>query len=144
MKKISLYLFSTLLVAMLSVGFTSCGDDDDDDDGSGGGGSSSLSGWWMSESYDGWGGYKWCHALHFINGSVVDYYDDVASGRYWDDKYGNFSVAFGGKSGWYYQDGCETRYNYYIQNNILHLYNASSAKSINFFNGTPSGYSKVK
>lgn len=45
MKKNFYYLLSMMMVAMLCVGFTSCGDDDDDDDVPGGG-SATLVGTW--------------------------------------------------------------------------------------------------
>ena len=75
------FLFAMLALigaALLSVGFTSCSSDDDEEEGNGGNGN--LIGWWMTTPYEGWEGYEFCKALHFIDGSVVDYYEYVANG----------------------------------------------------------------
>lgn len=59
-KKSLLYLFSVLVVAVLSIGFVACGGDDDDDNGGAGGGSSNsqnvLVGTWSCTITDSCGG----------------------------------------------------------------------------------------
>ena len=134
-----------MMMAFVSVGFTACGSDDDDDNGRGS--SSNLTGWWMTESWKGWDGYDFCEALHFINDNTVDYYSFVANGKYWtynDILDGDYSASFPGKAGWYFQEGCNVHFTYYIKDNILYMYNAIDVKTLNFYNGYPNGYSKVK
>ncbi|MBR1668249.1 MAG: hypothetical protein IJ693_08220 [Bacteroidaceae bacterium] len=55
MKKNYLWsMLTTVMVAMLSIGFVSCGDDDDDNGGGTSGGSSALVGTWYSIISEGW------------------------------------------------------------------------------------------
>ena len=145
MKKKAISWMTVMLMAFVCVGFAACGGDDDDDTKSGE--SSSLIGWWMTQPSKLWGDYDFCEALHFINDNTVDYYSDVANGKYWTNNdiiTGDYSVAFPGKAGWYYQKDCNVHFTYYIEGNILYLYNSSDVKMIDFYGGYPNHYSKVK
>ena len=147
-KNIFNWMTIMLMAFVVCVGFAACGSDDDDDDNNNGGrASSSLTGWWMTESWKGWDGYDFCEALHFINDNTVDYYSLVANGKYWTNNdiiSGDYSAPFSGKAGWYFQKDCNVHYTYYIIDNILYMYNASDAMTLNFYNGYPNGFSKVK
>jgi len=135
----------SLLVIVLVTGFgisvASCGDDNDEEWSGGGSESSSLSGWWMDEEYVGWENVPFCTALHFTGRNTVDYYPLLAADKqYW----GSNTVAFPGKSGWYCQRGGESHCTYTLQGNTLYITDGGSVRTISCYNGTPSGFHKVK
>ena len=132
MKTKCLKLLAMLLVVATCMGFASCSDDDEENSSS----SNNLKGWWFTDPWEGWNGYKFIEAFNFLNNSEVVYYSYVANGTYWDD----WSASFPGKSGWYYQNGCEGRYSYKIVDKILYLYSANDAKTFDFFDGCPYGF----
>ena len=150
MKKNLFSWMTIMMMVFVCAGFTACGGDDDDKGGDNGGNpsGSGLIGWWMTESWDGWDGYQFCEALHFINDNTVEYYSHVANGKYWTNSYvlgtGDYSASFPGKSGWFYQKDCQVLFTYYMKDNMLYLYNAYDVKIINCFGGSPNGYTKVK
>lgn len=93
MKKNFYYLLSMMMVAMLCVGFTSCGDDDDDAGEPGGGGSATtLVGTWKLTKYEG----------VYPNGSTIEYDEDEIMDAYVQFK----SNGKGGNyTAYYYEDG---------------------------------------
>lgn len=132
---------AALVVTAMGLSFVSCSDDDDDDN------KEStiveenkLIGWWTSNPWEGWGGYQFCSALHFINNTEVDYYEYVANGPYWEER----STPFPALDGWYIQYECYWRYNYYMSDNKLYLTDDNDVMVFDCSDGAPSGYTKIK
>lgn len=116
-----LKIFSILAMLILAcTTFVACGSDDDDNEGGSG---NSLSGYWTTSPDDFYKGYKVCRGLYFQNSNTVITYEYVVNGRYWSDQYGDFSVAFPGKSGWYVQDGAGYSRSYVVLNNKIVISN---------------------
>ena len=128
MKKYFKQLSALLLVctiATICFALCSCGDDEPS--------GNNLSGYWMTDSYQGWDGYEFCEGLHFTSSNTVVYYSYLANGKYWSNGLGG-SQSFPGKNGWYYQGGSNISYTYTKDGNNLYLLSTeyNDAKVLNF------------
>lgn len=107
-KKKNLWILLTIMmVAMVSMSLSSCGDDDDD------GGSSTVSGLYYYESG---GGNR--TAYNFVNSNTVEIYGDLTknSNATWRGERGE---AFPLRNGWYYWKGNKHTYSYHIVGDMI-------------------------
>ncbi len=147
MKKSRIFSWTALLLMACPL-LIACGSDDDDNEG--GGSSSSLIGYWTTPAVKKWKNHNFCEALYFKNSNTVEVYNDVADARHWDDpSLGNFSVVFGGMSGWYYQDGCNPQYTYVVTDNKVIISNGytltiSGNKLVRDGSSASNAYTKCK
>lgn len=109
-KKFFWSMLTFLMVAIVSVGFVSCGGDDDDKNG---GGSSSVSGLYY---YENGGGSR--TAYYFVNGNTVETYGDLTQDRNATWR-GNKGTSFPLRSGWYYWEGNKHTYSYHIVGDMV-------------------------
>ncbi len=110
MKKNCLWsLLTIIMVAMLSVGFASCGSDDDE------GGGSGVSGLYY---YENGGGSR--TAYNFVSSNTVEIYGDLTrnSEARW---LGNKGTSFPLRSGWYYWEGNKHTYSYHIVGDMVFI-----------------------
>ena len=100
-------VLAIMMVAMLSVGFVSCGSDDED------GGGSGVSGLYYYET--GLGGRT---AYNFVSSNTVEIYGQMSQDRNatW---VGNKGKSFPLRSGWYYWEGNKSIQSYHVVGDMV-------------------------
>ena len=108
-KKYFWSLLTFMMVAMLSVGFASCGSDDED----GGGSGSSVSGLYYYET-----GVGSRTAYNFVSSNTVEIYGQMSQDRN-DTWAGNKGTSFPLRSGWYYWEGNKSTHSYHVVGDMV-------------------------
>lgn len=109
MKKNLWSLLTLMMVAMVSVGFASCGSNDDEE-----GGGSGVSGLYY---YENGGGRT---AYYFVNSNTVEIYGAMSQDRN-DTWLGNKGTSFPLRKGWYYWEGNKHTYSYHIVGDVVFI-----------------------
>ena len=108
MKKLFKYALIAITVIVMGFAFTGCSKE----------GSGKIRGLYLRIT--GVPGEQRAWGLDFVNGNTVKYYDRLHDYKHWDDEYGKFSKSLG-HGNWYYQEGCDERATYYIDDNKIYI-----------------------
>lgn len=108
MKSVLLFVIITLAIAVMGISFTGCSKEN--------GGNGKIRGLYLRiDKYGGRDGGQRAWGLDFVNGNTVIYYDRLRDYKHWE-----FSEALG-FGNWYFQEGCDERATYYIDDNKIYI-----------------------
>lgn len=108
MKRVLKFVIITLAIAVMGISFTGCSKEN--------GGNGKIRGLDLRiDKYGGRDGGQRAWGLDFVNGNTVIYYDRLHDYKHWE-----FSEALG-FGNWYFQEGCDERATYYIDDNKIYI-----------------------
>ena len=111
MKRILNFVFIALTIAVVGLSLTGCNKEN----------GGKIRGLYLRiDQYGGRDGGQRAWGLDFVNGNTVKYYDRLHDYKHWDDEYGKFSESLGYRN-WYFQEGCDERATYYIDDNKIYI-----------------------